>query len=60
MRTVLEASNPNLILAKGYSMVRDKTTGKIIRSLNDTAVGSEIEIVPASGTITATVTGGKA
>lgn len=60
MRTILEASNPNLILAKGYSMVRDKTTGKIIRSLNDTAVGSEIEIVPASGTITATVTGGKA
>lgn len=60
MRTILEASNPNLILAKGYSMVRDKTTGKIIRSLNDTAVGSEIEILPASGTITATVTGGKA
>lgn len=60
MRTILEASNPNLILAKGYSMVRDKTTGKIIRSLNDTAVGNEIEIVPASGTITATVTGGKA
>lgn len=60
MRTVLEASNPNLILAKGYSMVRDKQTGKIIRSLNDTALGSEIEIVPASGTITATVTGGKA
>lgn len=59
MRTVLEASNPELILAKGYSMVRDKTTGKIIRSLNDTAVGNEIEIVPASGTITATVTGGK-
>lgn len=55
---ILEASNPKLILAKGYSMVRDKATGKIIRGINDTSVGSEIEIIPANGTITAQVLGG--
>lgn len=57
MKSVLEASNPRLILAKGYSMVRDKTTGKIIRGIEDTSIGSEIEIIPAKGKITATVTG---
>ena len=57
MKSVLEASNPKLILAKGYSMVRDKTTGKIIRGIEDTSIGSEIEIIPAKGKITATVTG---
>ena len=56
MKSVLEASNPRLILAKGYSMVRDKTTGKIIRGIEDTSIGSEIEIIPAKGKITATVT----
>lgn len=57
MKSILEASNPRLILAKGYSMVRDKTTGKIIRGIEDTSIGSEIEIIPAKGKITATVTG---
>lgn len=57
MKSILEASNPKLILAKGYSMVRDKTTGKIIRGIEDTSIGSEIEIIPAKGKITATVTG---
>ena len=57
MKSVLEASNTRLILAKGYSMVRDKTTGKIIRGIEDTSIGSEIEIIPAKGKITATVTG---
>ena len=57
MKSVLEASNPRLILAKGYSMVRDKKTGKIIRGIEDTSIGSEIEIIPAKGKITATVTG---
>ena len=55
---ILEASNPKLILAKGYSMVRDKATGKIIRGIKDTSVGSEIEIIPANGTISAQVLGG--
>lgn len=55
MRNILEASNPQLILEKGYSMVRDKATGKIIRGIEDTSIGATIEIVPAKGKITATV-----
>lgn len=55
MRNILEASNPSLILEKGYSMVRDKNTGKIIRSSEDTKIGSTIEIIPSKGKITATV-----
>lgn len=55
MRTILEASNPQLILEKGYSMVRDKETGKIIRGIEDTKIGAQIEIIPAKGKITATV-----
>lgn len=58
MESILEASNPKLILAKGYSMVRDKTSGKIIRSFKDTEKGAQIEIIPAEGTISATVTDG--
>ena len=49
----LEAANPGTILARGYSMVRDLNTGKIIRSPNDTAKGNLIEIIPASGKIIA-------
>lgn len=55
MKTVLEASNPALILAKGYSMVRDRQSGKIVRGIEDTAPGDVIEIIPANGTILATV-----
>lgn len=55
MRNILEASNPQLILEKGYSMVRDKETGKIIRGIEDTSPGATIEIIPAKGKITATV-----
>ena len=55
MRNILEASNPELILEKGYSMVRDKETGKIIRGIEDTQPGATIEIIPAKGKITARV-----
>lgn len=55
MCNILEASNPSLILEKGYSMVRDKNTRKIIRSIEDTKIGSTIEIIPSKGKITATV-----
>ena len=55
MRNILEASNPHLILEKGYSMVRDKETGKVTRGIEDTSPGATIEIIPAKGKITATV-----
>ncbi|MDD7451326.1 MAG: exodeoxyribonuclease VII large subunit [Treponema sp.] len=52
---ILEASSPQAIFSRGYAMVRDKESGKIIRSGKDTAPGKEIEILPASGKLTATV-----
>ncbi|NLM01608.1 MAG: exodeoxyribonuclease VII large subunit [Treponema sp.] len=51
----LNIGNPTSILARGYSMVRDKNSGKIIRSSKDTSSGRQIEIIPAEGKITATV-----
>lgn len=59
LKTILEASNPSLILDKGFSMVRDKATGKIIRTIDDTSIGAEIEIIPAKGKISATVVSGE-
>ena len=53
--TILESASPQTIFARGYSMVRDKNTQKIIRSPADTSAGNEIEIVPAKGIITAKV-----
>ncbi|QTQ11955.1 exodeoxyribonuclease VII large subunit [Treponema parvum] len=52
----MEGASPKTIFARGYAMVRNKQTQKIIRSGNDTALGQEIEIVPAQGYITAEVT----
>ena len=54
--TVLESCNPQTIFNRGYSMVRDSVTGKIIRSPKDTEIGHSILITPANGKIQATVT----
>ena len=54
---ILESASPRTILARGYAMVRDSETKTIIRSPADTAPGKTLEIIPAQGTITATVTG---
>jgi exodeoxyribonuclease VII large subunit len=51
----LEGANPGNILKRGYAMVRDRDTGKIIRSAADTKEGSIIEIIPERGSITARV-----
>jgi len=51
----LEGANPTAILARGYSMVYDKETGKIIRNAKDTKPGSILEIKPANGKITVKV-----
>jgi exodeoxyribonuclease VII large subunit len=53
---ILEGASPSTILARGYAMVRTKSTKKIIRSSSDTGIGQEIEIIPAAGKITAAVT----
>ena len=51
----LEGANPRAILKRGYSMVRDAKTGKIIRSGRDTAKGLELVIMPEKGSIRARV-----
>ena len=51
----LEASDPKLILSRGYAMVRDKETGKIITNAASVKPGQILEIVPESGTINVTV-----
>ena len=53
--TVLENASPQTILDRGYSMVRNKETKKIIRSNLDVNIENEIEIIPAKGQITAKV-----
>lgn len=54
-KIILDASNPKLILARGYAMVRDKETGKIITKASSVKSGQILEIVPESGTINVTV-----
>lgn len=53
--TILENASPQTILDRGYSMVRDKATNKIIRNAGDVTSGCKIEIIPAKGKITACV-----
>ena len=57
--TILENASPQVILDRGYSMVREKSTQKIIRDGTQIAAGAEIEIIPAKGKITAVVTQAK-
>jgi exodeoxyribonuclease VII large subunit len=51
----LEGANPTAILRRGYSMVRNATTGAIIRSAEAVAVGDKIVIIPERGRIAARV-----
>ena len=51
----LEGGNPRAILKRGYSMVRDEETGKIVRSGADTGPGRRLVIIPERGAIRARV-----
>lgn len=51
----LEGANPRSILKRGYAMVRDAETGKILRSGSEIANGKLIEIIPERGRIVARV-----
>lgn len=52
---ILESSSPQTILARGYSMVRNKETQEIITNTKNLTKGIQIEIVPAVGKFTAVV-----
>jgi exodeoxyribonuclease VII large subunit len=54
--TSLEAGSPQSILERGFSVVID-STGKPVRSAEDTSTGDTLIIRPLRGTITAAVTG---
>src|SRR5574344_1604082 len=54
--TVLETCNPQTIFDRGYSMVTDASTGKVVRSSEEVKVGTSLTIKPAAGIIGATVT----
>lgn len=51
--TILENASPATILNRGYSMVRDKLTGQVIRDAAVVLPGMEIEITPSKGAFTA-------
>ena len=51
---ILEQASPQTILNRGYSMVKT-VEGKIVRSPQDAASGTRLEITPAQGKIFATV-----
>lgn len=55
MAEKLEGGNPATILKRGYAMVRDEVTGKIIRSSRDTVSGNRLIIIPEKGIITVRV-----
>ena len=54
---VLESCNPENILARGYSVVREKNSGKIVRNAAEIPLGTVLEIIPKQGKLNATVTG---
>lgn len=55
LRTKLEERNPLEILKRGFSIVRDKETGKILRFRNDITGGQKLSILNSETTYTAVV-----
>ena len=53
---ILENCNPQTILDRGYSVVTDMTSGKIIRDAKKIKEGTQISIRPCKGILNATVT----
>ncbi len=54
--TVLENCSPSTVLKRGYAMVREKDSKKIITSATNQLINKQIEIIPSTGKILATVT----
>jgi len=52
---ILDNCNPQAILDRGYSMVTDSQTGKVIRFADEVQEGTMLAIKPCKGTINATV-----
>jgi exodeoxyribonuclease VII large subunit len=54
--SVLTAVNPRAVLSRGYSIVRSRPTGELICASRQTAVGQDLEILLAEGSIGCEVT----
>lgn len=52
----LEQLNPQAILQRGFSLVKNLQTGKVITSFKDVQPGNMIEIIPAQGKLKAQIT----
>jgi exodeoxyribonuclease VII large subunit len=53
VRAVLEAGSPLAIMERGFSMVLNERTGKMVRHSGDARPGDRLRIRPLAGTITA-------
>ena len=53
--TALNAASPLSILERGFSVVLNEKTGKLVRSSSDAEAGDELYIRPLEGSITAIV-----
>ncbi|MFI3257781.1 MAG: exodeoxyribonuclease VII large subunit [Spirochaetales bacterium] len=51
----LEGANPQKILERGYSVVRDSESGEVIRHAKQTKPGQTLHIIPQNGVINAQV-----
>lgn len=52
----LEALSPRQVLARGYSITRRARDGAVVRAVSEVAVGEEVEVVLARGSLRADVT----
>lgn len=55
LKATLTAHSPKKIMAKGYAVVTDRRTGKIVRSSKDSSIGSKIDIRLHTGALGAEV-----
>jgi exodeoxyribonuclease VII large subunit len=51
----LKALSPQLVLDRGYSIVRDSRSGGVITRASQVAIGSSLDVVLADGLLTAVV-----
>ncbi|MDR0556892.1 MAG: exodeoxyribonuclease VII large subunit [Treponema sp.] len=54
-KRTLEAANPGLVLEKGYSIVTNMETGRVVRAASDVKTGDALAIRPLKGEIKAVV-----
>lgn len=54
--SVLENCSPSTVLKRGYAMIREKDSKKIITKATNELINKQIEIIPSTGKILATVT----